>query len=103
MTVHVHPASSHRAAATHRPSPRLSTGHWVLVGGLFTILGGLVATWVLVVPPLLADWASLTPFETSIAWLVSVVLSALLVAAGCLSAAAALWRPTDAASSDART
>lgn len=97
MTVHVHPTSSPRRLAATRADHRWSTGHWVLVGGLSAVLVALVVTWTRVVAPLLADWEALTPFEAPIAWLVTAVVSALTIAAACLTAAAALWRPQDSA------
>ncbi len=95
MTVHVHPAWSRRRLAATPTGPRSSTGHWVLVGGLSAMLVALVVAWSRVVPAVLADRAALTPFETPIAWLVTGALSALVIAAACLTAAAALWQPHD--------
>ena len=95
MSVPVHPTSSRPTLATARTTPRWSTSHWVLVGVLSAALAALAVAWVRVVPALLADWQALTPFETSIAWLVTGVLSALTIAAACLTAAAALWQPSD--------
>jgi hypothetical protein len=102
MTAHVHPNSSARPLAATRADHRWSAGHWVLVGGLSAVLVALVLLWTRVVPPLLADWETLTPFETPIAWLVTGVLSALVVGAGCLTAAAAVWEPNDERGGDER-
>jgi hypothetical protein len=103
MTVHIHPTSSARPLAATRPDHRWSVGHWVLVGGLSAVLVALVIAWIRVVPPLLADYEALTPFETPIAWLVTAAVSALTIAAACLTAAAAVWRPQDSSGSSRRT
>ena len=93
MATHVHPTVPPRAAVSgRRPLRHWSAVHWSVTGVLAIALSALVVLWSRVVPPLMAEWSVLTPFETPMAWFVIAILSGLTLAVVCATAAAVLWR-----------
>ncbi len=92
MTTHAHPGLASASSARRHDSRHGHAAHWVLTGALGAVLAAVLIGWIRVVPPVLADWSALTPFEVPIAWLVVGVATVLVAALGCLTAAAALWR-----------